>query len=292
MFGFETPAQAFELQELNQAEDDLERLIEEANASNQKEQSEQEEELHRIRHLLDEYVHIKLRLDGPEVSERALQELKAADYALRQKDMEQAAQALLICVRISWDRLFRYWDFMGGHLFETRIGWLLRKAGQAVLITPPAKDGGIDGFVIDEGEKFLMACRARNRTQGIGWVRDFNNRAWRHPWPDRTLMVSLSGFSSEAQAYATERSIRLLDFERILGLQKKLGGVGEEDMRLELVEQGYDVLEDSFDAPRERLRVQKQLHILVSNGECGYCGRHYREWQGTRCPVRAQKNVE
>ncbi len=105
--------------------------------------------------------------------------------------------------------------------FESVVGGVFQNLGRTVVETARSRDGGIDLYLIDDGEGLVavQVKRYRNRI-GVSAIREFRGALLEQPGLAKGVFVTASDFTSGARrAAGLDRPvpIELVDANRLLG---------------------------------------------------------------------------
>lgn len=114
-----------------------------------------------------------------------------------------------------------YWLGLSGHQFEKEIASIYEAYGYEVRLTKGSGDGGIDIFLINDGERYGVQCKNYHGAVGPAAVRDLYG-AMRHEELDGGIFIASSGYTKGAKEFAEGKPIRLLKIEDILRIQGSL----------------------------------------------------------------------
>jgi len=102
--------------------------------------------------------------------------------------------------------------------FEKYVADVFRRLGHTVKVTGGAYDGGVDIIAEKNGIKFHIQCKrysSRNEV-GVGAVRDFYGALADRVANGKGYMVTTGKFTLEAERFAEDKPIELVDSHRLL----------------------------------------------------------------------------
>jgi hypothetical protein len=102
--------------------------------------------------------------------------------------------------------------------FEKYVADIFRRMGYAVKVTGGAYDGGVDVVAEKNGIKYYIQCKrhsAKNEV-GVGAVRDFYGSLADRVANGKGYMVTTGKFTLEAERFAADKPIELVDSHRLL----------------------------------------------------------------------------
>ena len=108
-----------------------------------------------------------------------------------------------------------WWRSLDGGSFEAELMRLLQKRGYDVHRTGAFGDGGVDLILKEGGRTIAIQCKAHKNPVGPGPVRDLYGTLM-HRKDTEAWLISTSGFSGGAEAFASGKPIRLLTIGAIL----------------------------------------------------------------------------
>lgn len=124
--------------------------------------------------------------------------------------------------------------------FESFCAELYRALGYEAHVTPPSRDGGFDLRLVDpDGRSCIVECKCYARGHSVGRPQVQKLRGANDvEGAERMAFVTTSGFSAEAERYARQAGVELVDGAALTALCDRAWGraqeadVPEEDARL------------------------------------------------------------
>jgi len=114
-----------------------------------------------------------------------------------------------------------YWFSLNGHEFEEQITKILKKYNyKDVFKTKGSGDGGVDIIVTkNDGQKIFIQCKAHKKQIGPEAVRALFG-VMNKSKVNEGIVIGLGGFSPGAIEFAQDESIKLLDINDIIDINK------------------------------------------------------------------------
>ncbi|MEW6740007.1 MAG: restriction endonuclease [Nitrospirota bacterium] len=114
-----------------------------------------------------------------------------------------------------------FWLSLSGRQFEHELANLYRMLGHKADVTTTSDDKGVDIWLIRNGQRVPVQCKAHKRPIGPAAAREFYG-SMNHFKAERGILASLSGFTKGVLEYTRDKPIELVDLNWILNNQKKL----------------------------------------------------------------------
>lgn len=109
--------------------------------------------------------------------------------------------------------------------FEEYCASLFRARGYKATVTPPARDGGYDILLERDGMTWIVECKLYNRRHRVGRpVLQKLYGANSSIGADGMIVVTTSGYSTDALAYAAETGIRTIAGDRLVDMCRTAWG--------------------------------------------------------------------
>lgn len=111
--------------------------------------------------------------------------------------------------------------------FEKYIGEIFRRLGYDVKVTGGSYDGGVDVIAEKDNRKHYIQCKrysAKNEV-GVGAIRDFYGALADRLANGKGYFVTTGKFTLEAERFAEDKPIELVDSQRLLQYIR-LSGIG------------------------------------------------------------------
>lgn len=115
-----------------------------------------------------------------------------------------------------------YWRKLTGIQFENEMGSLFRTMGYEVKSTPLTGDGGVDLILRKDRRKIVVQCKAHNSKVSIDVARQLV-ASMQDFQADEAIIACFDGVTQPVKDYISKRSIRVLDVQNIVSLQKQFG---------------------------------------------------------------------
>jgi len=101
--------------------------------------------------------------------------------------------------------------------FEDYIAHLFSKLGFTTELVGRSHDGGVDVIAAKNSVKHYIQCKKFIKSKvGVGSVRDFYGALVDHLANGKGYFIATSGFTLEAEKFAEDKSIELIDGHRLL----------------------------------------------------------------------------
>lgn len=113
-----------------------------------------------------------------------------------------------------------YWASLSATRFEQEVAVLFEGLGFAAIATPASHDGGVDIFLKIDGAEILVQCKLHNVPVGPGPVRELYGVLMGRG-SKSGIVVSPSGFTDGARAFANGKPIQLLEARDIVAMEKR-----------------------------------------------------------------------
>lgn len=114
-----------------------------------------------------------------------------------------------------------FWFSLSGQQFEHELANLYRKLGLKADVTTASDDKGVDIWLIRNGQRVPIQCKAHKRPVGPSVARGFYG-SMVHFEAKSGIIASLSGFTKGVFEYTRDKPIELIDLKWILREQKQL----------------------------------------------------------------------
>jgi restriction system protein len=114
-----------------------------------------------------------------------------------------------------------FWQSLSGRQFEHELANLFRKLGHKADVTTSSDDKGVDIWLVRNGQRIPVQCKAHKRPIGPAVAREFYGVII-HFKSDIGILASLSGFTKGVFGYTSDKPIELTDLDWILRKQKEL----------------------------------------------------------------------
>ena len=109
--------------------------------------------------------------------------------------------------------------------FEEYCAGLFRAYGYTATVTPPARDGGYDIFLERGGMTWIVECKLYGRGHRVGRpVLQKLYGANSGIGADGMIVVTTSGYSADALAYASDTGIETIDGDRLVDMCRAAWG--------------------------------------------------------------------
>lgn len=102
-----------------------------------------------------------------------------------------------------------WWKTLSGVEFENAVAMLFCDKGYLVEFTPRSSDGGVDLKMQTEESRVLVQCKAYGKNVGVAAVRELIGVRAQFDDPHEAWLVSLAGFSKQAEELASRNGIKL-----------------------------------------------------------------------------------
>lgn len=116
-----------------------------------------------------------------------------------------------------------YWKSLTGNDFEKELSVVYKDLGYKVSLTPQTGDKGVDINLEKEGKRIIVQCKAHKQPVGVAPVRELFG-SLHHFKSDEAILASVSGFTSDARAFAKNKPIILISVEDIIKMQHSIKG--------------------------------------------------------------------
>jgi HJR/Mrr/RecB family endonuclease len=114
-----------------------------------------------------------------------------------------------------------FWRSLSGRAFEIELANLYRRLGFAAQVTATDQDEGVDIWIVRNGHRVPVQCKAHRRPVTPGAARELYG-TMQHFGVSAGILASVSGFTGGVYEYAVGKGIELVDLSAILGLQRRL----------------------------------------------------------------------
>ena len=128
---------------------------------------------------------------------------------------QEAAQQYKIAINAYRTGRLQWWGNLKGREFEQELAKLYRRGGYSVQLNKGTKDGGVDLVLKRDGKSFLVQCKGHANAVGPGPVRDLYG-TFVHQGGTEAWLISTSGFTKAARAFAEKKPIRLITILELL----------------------------------------------------------------------------
>jgi len=162
-------------------------------------------------------------------------------------------------------------DDMDGHAFEDVVERLLRKMNFHVEGRSTAADGGIDMIAIKHdaivGGKYIIQCKRFSGSIGNSFIRDLFGVVHSES-ANKGILITNSFFTREAQRFAENKPLELIDGGKLYELLSRHGLLGHAEFGAKsIIAPGFQLLYAQFALPLYRIieesdRVSKNLIFL------------------------------
>ena len=134
----------------------------------------------------------------------------------RQLELQQAADGADDIINRFQDEPTRFEEYCAG---------LFRAYGYTATVTPPARDGGYDIFLERDGMTWIVECKLYGRGHRVGRpVLQKLYGANSGIGADGMIVVTTSGYSADALAYASDTGIETIDGDRLVDMCRAAWG--------------------------------------------------------------------
>ena len=114
-----------------------------------------------------------------------------------------------------------FWSSLSGRSFEIELASLYRQLGFSAQVTSRDTDKGVDIWIVRNGHRLPIQCKAHRRPVTPGAVRELYG-TMQHFGAPAGILASPSGFTRGVAEYAAGKGIELVDLSTILSLQRRL----------------------------------------------------------------------
>jgi hypothetical protein len=136
------------------------------------------------------------------------------DYpAYKQYKAEYARYRSAIAIWVRQQR--EWWLRLDGRSFEVEAGTVFRRRGYTVRRVGGSGDQGVDLLLTKDGLTIAVQCKAHRNPVGPGAIRDLYGAMVHHRHREAWIL-STTGFTRGAKAFAAGKPIRLLTLEDLL----------------------------------------------------------------------------
>ncbi|GDZ04661.1 hypothetical protein MCC01992_19600 [Bifidobacteriaceae bacterium MCC01992] len=134
----------------------------------------------------------------------------------RRLELQQAADGVDDIINRFQDEPTRFEEYCAG---------LFRAYGYTATVTPPARDGGYDIFLERGGMTWIVECKLYGRGHRVGRpVLQKLYGANSGIGADGMIVVTTSGYSADALAYASDTGIETIDGDRLVDMCRAAWG--------------------------------------------------------------------
>lgn len=114
-----------------------------------------------------------------------------------------------------------FWSSLSGRAFEVELANLYRRMGFNAQLTSRDTDKGVDIWIIKNGHRIPVQCKAHRRPVTPGAVRELYG-TMQHFGTSAGILASVSGFTRGVTEYAVGKGIELVDLSTIIAFQRRL----------------------------------------------------------------------
>ena len=114
-----------------------------------------------------------------------------------------------------------FWSSLSGRAFEVELANLYRRMGFKAQLTSRDTDKGVDIWIIKDGHRIPVQCKAHRRPVTPGAVRELYG-TMQHFGAPTGILASVSGFTRGVTEYAVGKGIELVDLSAIITFQRRL----------------------------------------------------------------------
>jgi HJR/Mrr/RecB family endonuclease len=114
-----------------------------------------------------------------------------------------------------------FWSGLSGRAFEVELASLYCRLGFNAQVTSRDTDKGVDIWIVKNGHRVPVQCKAHRRPVTPGAVRELYG-TMQHFGAPAGILASVSGFTRGVSEYAAGKGIELVDLSTIINLQRRL----------------------------------------------------------------------
>jgi HJR/Mrr/RecB family endonuclease len=114
-----------------------------------------------------------------------------------------------------------FWRGLSGRQFEVELANLYARPGLEAKVTSIDTDKGLDIWIVRNGHKVPVQCKAHRRPLTPGAARELYG-TMQHFGTPTGILASVSGFTRGVREYTAGKGIELVDLAAILQLQQGL----------------------------------------------------------------------
>jgi HJR/Mrr/RecB family endonuclease len=114
-----------------------------------------------------------------------------------------------------------FWSSLSGRAFEGELANLYCRLGFRAQVTSRDTDKGVDIWLVKDGHRIPVQCKAHRRPVTPGAVRELYG-TMQHFGAAAGILASVSGFTRGVREYAAGKSIELVDLSTIISWQRRL----------------------------------------------------------------------
>ncbi len=107
--------------------------------------------------------------------------------------------------------------------FEYLVADLFSKMGYQTNVVGGSRDGGIDVVAKKNGLEHYIQCKRYNGSVGVSQVRDFLGAIVSKRTEGKSFFVTTGIFSLEAEKFAQDKPIELIDGQKLINMVKNKG---------------------------------------------------------------------
>lgn len=114
-----------------------------------------------------------------------------------------------------------FWSSLSSRAFEVELANLYRHMGFDAQVTSRDTDKGVDIWIIKDGHRIPVQCKAHRRPVTPGAARELYG-TMQHFGAHAGILASISGFTRGVTEYADGKGIELVDLSTIITFQRRL----------------------------------------------------------------------